>query len=141
MSEDKPRIFLHNTGEVASKLEEGYVFDPWLCSKGYPIMAGEQPYWVMVRPEVLIDPVNAILLTPFIKLPEEAAIEAPAGYGTVFVAHGVSQDEYIKQGYVLLHKDHADAVGPDKAKGTVLTLTKKPVAEAATPPPQEGEKI
>ena len=50
----------------------------------------------------------------------------PVGYGTVFIAFGDDQEEWLLKGYVLLHKDHAGVVGPDKVKGTILTLITKP---------------
>ena len=132
MSEKKfNRRFVTTLDELTDKINEGYVFDPWLCSKGYPVMTGENTcYWVLIKPEVLDSPELLAKVNPFKALPVEPVIEAPAGYGTVFVAHGVNQDEYIAKGYVLLHKDHADVVGPDKVKGTILTLTKKPEEES-----------
>jgi len=53
-------------------------------------------------------------------------VSLPAGYGTVFIPHKEDQMPYQRQGYVLLHKDHADVVGNDKVKGTVLTLMLPP---------------
>ena len=120
------RAFAFTLKEVVGWLEEGYVFDPWLCGKGYPIMMGENTcYWVLIKPEVLDKPELLAKVCPFKPLPVEPVMDQPAGYGTVFVVHGVNQDEYIAKGYVLLHKDHADVVGPDKVKGTILTLVKK----------------
>jgi len=123
------RIFARTLEEVANRLTSGWVFDPWLCSKGYPIMMGENTcYWVLVNPKLLSTPEQLALVQPFMQLPVESIAEAPAGYGTVFVAHGESQEMYTEKGYVLLHKDHVTA------KGTILTLTEKPleVAESGT---------
>lgn len=118
------RFFALTLQAVSEKLSAGWVFDPWLCLKGYPVMTGEDAcYWVLVRPEAL-DRAEA---NPFRPLPVEE--ERPAGYGTVFVPHRSGEDatrEWAERGYVLLHKDHADVVGPDKVKGTLLTLTRKP---------------
>jgi len=58
-------------------------------------------------------------------------VPQPAGYGTVFIPHGEDQMIYQRQGYALLHKDHADVVGVDKMKGTVLTLMVSPLPQPA----------
>ena len=131
VAEMADRAIATNLEEMGKLLVAGYVFDPWLCSKGYPIMTGEDTcYWVLINPEVLDNPETLAKACPFKPLPAEPVAEQPAGYGTVFIPHGVNQEEYTRKGYVLLHKDHADVVGPDKVKGTILTLIKKQEAEA-----------
>jgi len=131
MTEKIDRVFVPNfkLNELVQRIEEGYVFDPWLCAKGYPVMTGENTcYWVLIRPEILDDPETVAKACPFKPLPVEPSVDQPAGYGTRFVPHGdqVAMANAMADGYVLLHKDHADVVGPDKVKGTILTLTKKP---------------
>ena len=116
------RVFARSLETVAERLTSGWVFDPWLCSKGYPVLMGENTcYWVLVNPLLLDTPEKLDEAYPFMQLPIEPTVEAPAGYGTVYVAHGESQEEYTKKGYVLLHKDHVTS------KGTILTLINKPM--------------
>jgi len=118
------RVFESNLEKVAVRLGEGYVFDPWLCAKGYPIMTGENTcYWVLIRPEILDDLELVALACPFRQLPVEPVIDEPAGYGTVYVTHSDGEDAtapWTAKGYVLLHKDHVTS------KGTIMTLTTKP---------------
>ena len=85
------RVFSTELSRVAALMGEGFVFDPWLCAKGYPIMTGTDTcYWVLIRPEALDDPELAAKVCPFKPLPVEPSVDQPAGYGTVFVAHGVN---------------------------------------------------
>ena len=118
------RVFAHTLQEVASRLTLGWVFDPWLCSKGYPIMIGENMcYWVLLNPKLLVSPEQLAAANPYMQLPVEPVAEAPAGYGTVYIPHQEGVDataSWAAKGYVLLHKDHVTA------KGTILTLTKRP---------------
>ena len=118
------RVYVTNLGELAKYQEKGYVFDPWLCSKGYPIMMGENTcYWVLIKPDVLDSPELTAKACPFKPLPVEPVVDQPAGYGTVFIPHqdGVdATEQWRMKGYVLLHKDHVTS------KGTILTLTEKP---------------
>jgi len=118
------RVFLFDLGRVATLLEEGYVFDPWLCAKGYPITMGESGwYWVLIRPEVLDDFELAAKACPFKQLPVEPEVNVPVGYGTVYIEHKAGEDATIQwreKGYVLLHKDHVTS------KGTIMTLSEKP---------------
>jgi len=118
------RVFLFDLERVATLLEEGYVFDPWLCAKGYPVTMGEKAwYWVLIKPEVLDDPELMAKACPFKQLPVEPVHDEPAGYGTVYVVHKDGEDTtapWRKKGYVLLHKDHVTS------KGTIMTLTEKP---------------
>jgi len=128
MSENIDRVFFTapriDDENVDHLLQTGYVFDPWLCPKGYPISINEKiSYWVLVKAEALDDPERAAALNPFKPLPVEPSVDQPAGYGTVYVSHqdGVDATEpWRAKGYVLLHKDHVTS------KGTILTLTEKP---------------
>lgn len=132
MVERWDRTFVNTLDDVDRLLRDGYVFDPWLCAKGYPVMMGENAcYWVLIRPEVLDDPESIAKICPFKALPVEPVIDKPAGYGTRFIPHGdqIAMDKAMSDGYVLLHKDHADVVGPDKVKGTIMTLIEKPEPE------------
>lgn len=118
------RIFARTLENVAERLTAGWVFDPWLCAKGYPVMMGENTcYWVLVNPKLLTAPEQLEAAQPFMQLPVEPVVDMPAGYGTVYVSHqdGVDATEpWRAEGYVLLHKDHVTS------KGTILTLTEKP---------------
>ena len=123
------RIFARTLEEVANRLTSGWVYDPWLCSKGYPVMMGENTcYWVLVNPKLLSTPEQLEAANPFMVLEAEAKEDKPVGYGTVYVPHQDNVDAtevWREKGYVLLHKDHVTA------KGTILTLTEKPVEAAA----------
>ena len=118
------RMFATDLNELVDLIGKGYVFDPWLCTKGYPIMLGENSgYWVLIRPEILDDPERVALACPFRQPPVEPVIDEPAGYGTVYVTHSDGEDAtapWTAKGYVLLHKDHVTS------KGTIMTLTTKP---------------
>lgn len=120
------RFFPVELKEVWAALNAGYVFDPWLCSKGYPILTGHMEfpcYWVLINPKILDNPELIAKINPFKPLPVEPVAEVPAGYGTVFIPHQEGVDataSWAAKGYVLLHKDHVTS------KGTILTLTKKP---------------
>ena len=125
------RVFARTLETVATRLTSGWVFDPWLCSKGYPILTGENTcYWVLVNPLLLDTPEKLTEAYPFMQLEAEVKEEKPLGYGTVFIPFKKNEDateQWREKGYVLLHKDHADVVGPDKEKGTILTLVNKPM--------------
>jgi len=118
------RMFATDLNELIDLFGKGYVFDPWLCPKGHPVMTGENTcYWALIRPENLDDPELVAKACPFKQLPVEPAVETPAGYGTVYVAHVDGEDAtapWREQGYVLLHKDHVTS------KGTIMTLTEQP---------------
>ena len=132
------RVFLFDLARVATLLEEGYVFDPWLCAKGYPITMGENGwYWVLIKPEVLDDLDLVAKACPFKQLPAEPSVDQPAGHGTVYVPHQDNVDAtapWRKEGYVLLHKDHVTS------KGTIMTLTKNPEEEVKTEEKENGKK-
>lgn len=129
VEEYKERVFVTNSKDLETYLEQMYSFDPWLCPKGYPIMLGEDVgYWVLISPQAAadIEAGNADTigrLRCFVQMPAEPVAEVPAGYGTVFIPHQEGVDAtapWAAKGYVLLHKDHVTA------KGTILTLTRKP---------------
>jgi len=126
------RKIVYTPGKLLEALEAGWVFDPWLNSRGSPIIVGDQPYkgehpalsavdprepsiyWVLVKgtPEQIAG------LKPFVELPEEeeAVLEPelrPYGLSTLFIPH--DSEEKPPDDYVVMHKDHIFA------KGTVYT--------------------
>jgi hypothetical protein len=136
------RKIVRTPGKLLEALEAGWVFDPWLDSRGSPIIVGDQPYrgehpalsavdprepsiyWVLVKgtPEQIAG------LEPFVTLPaaEEPVPEPeskPYGLETLFIAHGEKDDsgepKKPPQGFVVMHKDHIFA------KGTVYTKIEK----------------
>jgi len=131
------RKIVRTPGKLLEALEAGWVFDPWLNSRGGPIIVGDQPYrgehpalsavdprepsiyWVLVKGT----PEQIEALKPFVELPaeeEETELELrPYGLRTMFIAHGEKDAEGKPKappdGYVIMHKDHI------YAKGTVYT--------------------
>ena len=140
------RKIVRTPGKLLEALEAGWVFDPWLNSRGGPIIVGDQPYrgehpalsavdprepsiyWVLVKGT----PEQIEALKPFVELPaeeEETEVEPefkPYGLETLFIAHGEkdSSGDPMKPpaGFVVMHKDHIFA------KGTVYTK----IAETVT---------
>lgn len=107
--------------ELATSLKEGWMFDPYLCSKGYPITIGDSlGYWVLVKGSVE----EILELDPFVELPvlEEEEIEPekkdPYGIRTEYIYYDKegNPSREPSEGYVIMHKDHV------YAKGTVYTL-------------------
>ena len=119
------------------------MFDPWLNSRGGPIIVGDQPYkgehpalsavdprepsiyWVLVKGT----PEQIATLEPFVELPEDEEEEPapgvePYGLRTMFISYnavdGAGDPAKPPEGYVVMHKDHI------YAKGTVYTLPPKP---------------
>ena len=131
------RKIIRTPGTLMEALKEGWMFDPWLNSRGGPIIVGDQPYrgdhpalsavdprepsiyWVLVKGT----PEQIAQLEPFVELPveeEEPEVGAePYGLRTMFLSYG--EDKAIPDGFVIMHKDHV------YAKGTVYTLPPKPV--------------
>lgn len=132
------RKIIRTPGTLMEALEEGWRFDPWLNSRGGPIIVGEQPYkgehpalsavdprepsiyWVLVKGT----PEQIATLEPFVELPEEELEEPepgqvePYGLRTELIPYdgeGKPSRE-PDPGYVVMHKDHV------YAKGTVYTL-------------------
>ena len=131
------RKIVRTPGKLLEALEAGWVFDPWLNSRGSPIIIGDQPYkgehpalsavdprepsiyWVLVKGT----PEQVEALKPFVELPSEEPVPEPEskpyGLETVFIAHGEKDSSGAPkkppQGFVIMHKDHI------YAKGTVYT--------------------
>ena len=127
-------------------LKEGWMFDPWLNTRGSPIIVGDQPYrgehpalsavdprepslyWVLVRGS----PEKVARLEPFVELPEKEAVPElavePYGLETLFISYGekdsTGSDKKPPEGYVIMHKDHI------YAKGTVYTKTPRAMLTA-----------
>ena len=131
--EYQERVFVTTLEELTRYLGKMYSFDPWLCSKGYPITLGDGGYWVLISPQAAADieagDADTVgRLRCFVQMLPEPAVDQPAGYGTVYVEHKTGEDvttPWREKGYVLLHKDHVTS------KGTILTLTKKPEEASA----------
>ena len=128
------RKIVYTPGTLATALDEGWVFDPWLNPRGRPTPIGgpitvspvvpseiDNAYWILVKgtPEQIAG------LEPFAELPteeEEPVTEAefkPYGLETLFIAHGEKdasgKPKKAPDGFVVMHKDHIFA------KGTVYT--------------------
>ena len=130
------RKFVYTPGKLKEALEEGWVFDPWLSSRGMPTVGGpitidsiDEPnspvYWVLVKGTSE----QVAALEPFVELPEDEEEEPalgvePYGLRTMFIAYnavdGAGDPVKPPEGYVVMHKDHI------YAKGTVYTLPPKP---------------
>ena len=109
------REIIQDATILQTKLKEGWKFDPWLCSRGSPIVGENLVYWVIVKGT----PEEIIKLNPLIELPEKEQTEItqkPVGYATIYIEHS-SEPPTIPAGYIILHKDHI------YAKGTVYTKT------------------
>lgn len=125
------RKMVSTPGTLIEALAEGWMFDPWLNSRGSPIMVGALPTLSTVEPRdnvvwflVKGTPEQIAGLEPFAELPaeEEEVTEPelrPYGLETLFIAHGEKDDsgepKKPPQGFVVMHKDHIFA------KGTVYT--------------------
>lgn len=126
------RKIVYTPGTLATALEEGWVFDPWLNPRGRPTPVGgpitvspvipseiDNAYWVLVKGT----PEQIEALKPLVELPSDEPVPEPEskpyGLETMFIAHGEkdSSGEPKKppQGFVVMHKDHIFA------KGTVYT--------------------
>ena len=124
------RKFVYTPGKLKEALEEGWVFDPWLSSRGMPTVGGpitidsiDEPnspvYWVLVKGT----PEQIATLEPFVELPEdeeepEPGQVEPYGLRTELIPYD-SEGKPSREpdlGYVVMHKDHV------YAKGTVYTL-------------------
>lgn len=143
------RKIIRTPGTLMEALKEGWRFDPWLNSRGGPIIVGEQPYrgehpalsavdprepsiyWVLVKGT----PEQIEAIKPFVELPEEEIDEGPEdvmdpyGLRTMFISYnavdGAGDPVKPPEGYVVMHKDHI------YAKGTVYTLPPKPTTSWA----------
>jgi len=134
------RKIVRTPGKLMEALEEGWMFDPWLNTRGGPTIIGDQPYkgehpalsavdprepsvyWVLVKGT----PEQIAALEPFVELPVEELEEAPEpgvqpyGLRTMFIAYnaidGAGEPMKPPEDFVIMHKDHIFA------KGTVYTL-------------------
>lgn len=141
------RKIVYTPGTLITALEEGWVFDPWLNSRGGPIAVGgpvtiagsitpaDSPvYWVLVRGS----PEQIAGLEPFVELPSKEEPVGPQPYGleTLFISYGEKDPSGAPkkppEGFVIMHKDHI------YAKGTVYTL--QPGAVKVKPKPWDIAK-
>jgi hypothetical protein len=112
-------MVINDNPELEKRLKEGWLFDPWLCPRGHPVLLGDNGhYWVLVKGT----PEEIAKLNPFIELPtdeeEETKGREPVGYATIILEHTDTPPE-VPEGFVILHDKHIFA------RGTVYTKTSK----------------
>lgn len=146
------RKIVRTPGTLMEALKEGWMFDPWLNTRGSPIIVGDQPYkgdhpaltavdprepsiyWVLVRGS----PEKVARLEPFVELPEkeeegdvpELAVE-PYGLETEYITYNDEgkPSRPPEAGFVIMHKDHIYKAGTVYTKSPRAVLTAWDVAK------------
>lgn len=151
------RKIARTPGTVMEALKEGWMFDPWLNSRGSPIIVGDQlymgdhpaltavldrgvdprepsVYWVLVKGT----PEQIARLEPFVELPEkeeegdvpELAVE-PYGLETEYITYDDEgkPSRPPEPGFVIMHKDHIYKAGTVYTKSPRAVLTAWDVAK------------
>jgi len=109
------RKIVTTKGMLGKALNEGWAFDPWLNSRGNPIVISEaEVYWVLVKgtPEQIAE-MNPIAELPSEEEPEELKSVDYVGVNSEFIPFDDKGKPIRepKEGWVILHKDHYQTKG------------------------------